>query len=434
VKVRHLAVSTACGLLLAAASPAFAQRANGPYSGLFGAQPDPNRTQGLDLRGSMFGAWDENVFSASDTAQLDPRLTDSGGSLGLSGSLDYSRRNDRMQFGLNGEANGRKYLSNPDAVASYRATTTLTERLTPKLTFNAGGGAAYSPFFQFAPFLDVGAAAIGPLTGSFGYAAVAERNVQLDAAVGLTNNFTARTSLYVLASGRDWVLLDTPQFNVRTWGARAGIRHSPTRSLAVHVGYGRDQNEFADSNAAPYVNETIDAGVDYGQTLAFTRRTSFSFSTSTAIIRYVGENHFRFGGSAKLTRGFMRSWSGWLGYDRGTDYRVGFRAPLLSDSVNAGVGGMTTNRVKLSAGGGYTHGTIGFDGTEFSSYSGVARADLALTRLLALFGQYAYYHYEVPPASGVLALVPRFSRQVATVGLSVWVPVINDVRAPKRPD
>lgn len=419
---------------LAAPQPALAQRANGPYSGVLGGQPDANRSQGLDLHGSMFGAWDENMFPASEaTRQLDPRLKQSGASTGVSGSLAYDRRGDRVQFVLNGGANAREYASSPNLVTAYQGGTMLTANLTQKLMFNAGGSASYSPFFQFAPFLDAGTSSVGPLTGNFGYAARAERTLGLDASVGLTNTFTKRTSLFITASGGDWRLLDDPQNTLRTWGAHAGVRHKLTRGLGVHLGYGRDQNESAIAGVAPYVNETIDAGVDYGDTLSFARRTALSFSTSTAATRYFGETHYRLNGSARLTRGFRRSWSTGIGYNRTTEFRIGFRAPLLTDSVNAGIAGLATRRIKWSAGAGYTHGTIGFAANAFSAYSGTARADLALTRMLALFGQYAYYHYEVPPGSSALDLVPRFSRQVATAGLTVWVPLIKDVRAPKQP-
>src|SRR5450756_540146 len=100
VNTRALA-SFVCALTLglAAPQPALAQRANGPYSGVLGGQPDANRSQGLDLQGSMFGAWDDNMFPASEaTGQLDPRLKQSGASTGVSGSLAYDRRGDRVKF------------------------------------------------------------------------------------------------------------------------------------------------------------------------------------------------------------------------------------------------------------------------------------------------------------------------------------------------
>jgi hypothetical protein len=39
----------------------------------------------------------------------------------------------------------------------------------------------------------------------------------------------------------------------------------------------------------------------------------------------------------------------------------------------------------------------------------------------------------VPPGSSTLDLVPRFSRRTAMIGLSAYLPLIRDVRAPKEP-
>ena len=166
------------------------------------------------------------------------------------------------------------------------------------------------------------------------------------------------------------------------------------------------------------MNETIDAGVDYGDTLAFARRTALSFTTSTAAIRYLGETHYRLNGSARLTRGFGRTWSSWVGYNRDTEFRIGFSAPLLSDSIDAGLAGQFSWRAKWSTGVGYTNGTIGFGSDRFHTYSATSRLDFALNRMLAVFGQYGHYHYEVPPGSSTLNLVPRFSRQTVVIGLS----------------
>jgi len=41
---------------LGAAAPTLAQRANGPYAGAFGAQPNEDQIQGLDLSGALLGA------------------------------------------------------------------------------------------------------------------------------------------------------------------------------------------------------------------------------------------------------------------------------------------------------------------------------------------------------------------------------------------
>jgi hypothetical protein len=291
----------------------------------------------------------------------------------------------------------------------------------------------YSPFFQFAPFLDPGSGTVGPIGPGFGYATVAEANLGLDASLGVTGNLTKQTSMFATIAGRDWRMPDAPENNLRTWRGSAGLRHRLSRALGLHFQYGREQNAYAFAAAAPFVNQTIDAGVDYGDTLSFTRRTALSFATSTAATRYLGETHYRVNGSARLTRGFERTWSSWVGYNRSTEFRIGFLAPLLSDSIDAGLAGQISWRVRLSTGVGYTRGTIGFGSADFHTYSATSRLDVALNRTLAVFGQYGHYHYEVPPGSSTLNLVPRFSRRTVVIGLSAFLPLVHDVRAPKEP-
>jgi hypothetical protein len=446
VNARTYIARSICALLagfagLGVSSPALAQRANGPYSGaLGGGQDDAARTQGLDLHAQMFGGLDQNLFPDSEAASaLDPRLKESSSSAGVAAGLLYGRRSDNAQFILNGSANASEYSSSPVLASAYQGNTSLSTKLTRSLTFEANGSASYSPFYEFAPFSSGSMTNAGlfgggnpeALAGGFDYAAVAERVVRLDGAIGLTENFTKRTSLSVGASGRDWRMPDSSQNDMRSWGGHASLRHSLTRALGVHLGYGREQTEYALADLAPYVNETIDAGVDYGNTLSFARRTALSFTTSTSMMRYLGDTHYRLNGSAQLTRGFRRSWSASVGYNRDTDFRIGFREPLLIDSVNAGVGGQLALRARWSAGGGYTRGTVGFGSDTFAGYTGSSRLNFALTRSLAAFAQYAYYHYDMPAGASQLDLVSSFSRQTGTVGLTLSLRLINDVRAPK---
>jgi len=422
-----------CGLF--GASPAMAQRVAGPYAGALGGPPADNRVQGLDFGGSIFGAWDQNNLPAStDSESGDPRLRESGASAGLSGTLSYDRRGDRARFRLNGGATAQRYSTSPDLIAAYNAGTSISAGLGSRANFSASLGAAYSPFLQFSPFGGSVVGDSGGLTGGFNYAAVAERNLALDASTGLTVSFTPRTSLYLAATGRDWRILDTPADSLRTYDANAGIRHQLTRKLAVHLGYGRIENDYAFAEAAPNTSELIDAGVEYGDSLAFARRTSLTFSTSTQAIQFDGDTHYRLNGAALLTRGFKRTWSASLGYDRSTEYRIGFRAPLLSDSFSAGVSGLLSPRVQWSAMSAYSHGAVGFGGSNFNTATGSTRLDLAVSRTVALYGQYAMYYYEIPPGSSALDVLPRFSREVGTVGLTLRVPLINQMRPPSEPN
>jgi hypothetical protein len=420
-------------LALGAARPAFAQRANGPYAGLFGGQDTAEQSQGLTLNLSMFGAYDKNSFPPGEASDLiDPRLKESGASAGVTGSLHYDRRGDRGMFMWTGGGTGQEYAASPGAVVAYNTGSSLQLKMRPTLVLDAHAGAAYSPFFQFSPFQAGGPVSAGPPLSGFGFAAVGERNVITDGSIGLTSNFTARSSAYASVDRYDAHLLDNPDNNLSTWGGRAGVRHHLTRALGLHLEYGQQQVNNAATTAPRYAYSTIDAGVDYGDSLTFARRTSLTFSTSTAAVRYNSQTNYRLNGAATLARGLGRSWSAYASYNRDTQFMIGFLQPLLTDSVTTGVSGLMALRTKWSAAGGYTHGSIGFGGSDFTVYSASSRLELALTRSLGLYGQYSYYRYQVPAGSSDLDILTRLSRQTGTVGLTLWVPIINDLRRPNE--
>ena len=86
---------------------------------------------------------------------------------------------------------------------------------------------------------------MGPVGPGFGHATVAERNLGLDASIGLTDNLTKQTSVVATVEGRDRRMPDAPENNLRTWRASAGLRHRLSQALGLHFQYGREQNEYA---------------------------------------------------------------------------------------------------------------------------------------------------------------------------------------------
>jgi hypothetical protein len=424
-----------CALALGCvtAAPAFAQREAGPFGNLFGGQ-STDRQQSLDLRGSLFGAYDDNVLDASrQTASVDPRFRKSGISGGGSGSLAYDLRGDVVRFALNGGTSVRQYAASSDlAAAMYQAGTSLGVKAAPRLDVDARANFAYSPFYQFAPFLEAGTPDLGPLTPGFGLAAIAERNTFLGGTIGLNSQFSARSGVGASVNFRESRLLDNPTHNVRAWGGQASFQHRLSRGLGLHLGYGRDRIEYAAADTPFITSESIDAGLDYGDTLSFARRTSLSFSTSTSAVHVRADTHFRLNGNIMLTRGFSRTWSGAIGYVRATEFIAGFRDPVLSDSVRASLGGMLARRVHWTTGLGYTRGAVGYgDSSRLAAYSGASKLSYGMTRLVGVYGQYSYYRYDIPDGSAALDFFPRFSRQAVSVGLTLWVPIINGTRAPR---
>ena len=120
-------------------------------------------------------------------------------------------------------------------------------------------------------------------------------------------------------------------------------------------------------------------------------------------------------------------------YGRDTQFEPGFREPLLSDTVTGSVSNQLGRQTSWSASLGYTRGTIGFvsgPGTHYNTTTAGGRLTRGLTSNLGVFGDYSYYRYDVPAGATVFTSLPKFSRQSVSVGLTVWVPLISDKRAP----
>jgi hypothetical protein len=416
------------------AAPAAAQtpRATGPFAGLFGG-PSP-QTQTLDVRGSLFGLY-QDVLVPEDTLQsLDPRFQKTSTLGGASATLSYAsnRRGDNSSFVFGGRGGVADYSVSPDVPqAFFDARTALSTRLARKISFNASGGASYAPYYDFAPFATEGFSDPSLSTPEFGFAALAQPLVNVNAAFGVTDNFTKRSSMSLQVDGHESRLIGSDIGtigNIRMYGAQATFNHRLTRTMGFHLGYGRRQETTygtPDTPAPRY--DSIDAGLDYGGSVA--RRTTLSFGTSTAIAYWANSSHVRLNGNAAITRGIGRTWSASAAYARAMESMVGFRAPVLSDSVNVSAGGLVAPRVTWRAGVGWTRGQVGFGGTDpFSAYMGRSGIQVALTRKLAAYAQYGYYRYQVPVRSTTLALLSHFERQTVSIGLRAWLPLLHGER------
>jgi hypothetical protein len=435
------------------ATPAAAQRATGPFAGLFGGQ-GAEREQSLDFRGSLFGTYDRDRATGGDPLLADRRFDQSGMLGGVSGGLSYRRHRNRTAVSFDGSGSLLDYTASPGLAGIASANGAVTTAFGQKFAFSTTGGLVYSPFYQFAPFLDAGIGGISPLasggipsltSASFlptatggpplapgpGLAALSQRNATLFGSLAVTSNYSKKSSLSGDVNWHETRMLDSGTSDLRSWGGHAVFRHHLTRALSFHAGYGRDQIRYSfASSSAPPIYQSLDVGLDYGDALAFARRTSLSFFTTTSAVRYSNRTYYRLGGGAVLTRGLARTWSSTLAYVRGTDFVPGFSQPLLSDSLSAGLGGLIAARVSSFSNVGFSRGSVGFSSTNsnFNSYFVTSGLQAAVTRSMGLFGQYTYYQYQVPAGSSALQLMPHLSRHAVTVGLSMWVPITKQVR------
>ena len=265
-------------------------------------------------------------------------------------------------------------------------------------------------------------------------ATAAERNMSTDGRARVNVRLSRRDTIEVSGTARQWDFLDQPENTVTSYGGLARYRYSLTGTLGVHAGYGREEARYEFADVLPLVTDTIDVGIDYGDTLEFTRRAALTFSFSTSFVRWNDETHFRVNGSAGLTRAFGRNGAGILQYQRETEYAAGFREPLLSDTISGAFSNQIGRDTTWSLNVAYVRGEIGFGETSqrYDIYDAGGRITRALNRHLGIFGGYTYYRYAVPAGATTFTFLPKFSRQSISAGLTVWAPVINDTRPARK--
>ena len=391
-----------------------------PFRGIFGAPADPSSKQSLDLSASVFGAYDDDVFAdqVGTLATSDPGVRQSGVYGGLTAGLAYMRRGDRASLGLTGDFGLNKY-EDRDPLSTYRAGADVGVQVARRTSLSVSSAVVYSPEFRLGVFADPAS-----LTGSLDpfttvlpdfnlYSLAAYRT---SAAASLKQSIGAGSSLdfFYSVSHVDYV---SDPFDYRSQTAGFRYLHRLSRNVSARLGYaysGADYRQLL--GLRPYRIHNIDAGIDYGRALSFSRRTHFSFSTGSAVVAAdtepIGNGgtdlFYRVIGSADLTHETGRTWTTRLSYRRGIDFHEGFRDPFLSDAVSAGLNGFIARRLKFSSGADYAFGKVGVTGDSgYSSASANAGLEFALSRVVALFGRYVYYRYEFDRQ---VALDPRLAR------------------------
>jgi hypothetical protein len=411
--------------IVAVGGVAQAQRAAGPFADILGGDSNADATNSLSVRGSVFGSG-YDTLSRTEEEPVDDRYLRSGGAVGASGSLEHALRGTSLQWQSNLSTSLLLIGSQSDVNAvTFNGDSSLSRPVNRRVTVSVSGRVNYSPYYDFAPTLDGRLTNVGSNAGGFGVATGAERNILTSASGGMNYRISRRDTFDAGASVTRYVFLDEVDTGTNTWSVSGRFNHTLSKSLSLHAGFGRTEASYEGLESA--TSNTIDAGVDYNDTLTFSRRTALSFGTSTSAVRWEGDTHYRVNANASLTNGFGRSGSASLNYQRATEFDPAFRDPVLTDMVSAGVGNQLGRRASWSAQAGYVRGNIGFesDGGAYKSVNAGGGVNIAITRHIGLFTDYFIYRYEVPAGSTVFTSLSRFSRQSVSVGLTLWAPLIS---------
>jgi len=435
-----------------AAAHAQERRPERPYRGLFAGGVDDNE-QLLTASASLGAGWDQNLIADFGGRNL---LTPGAGSLQTgavtgSGALAYSLRRSTTTLSASGGGSAyyyprisrrvitREYLSARGEVGiGYGFSAYGAVRYQPYSLRSLFGSDLEFPGYDPAasrPYVPRNMFVTGPdgtaEDGTFvDFPASRQHHLSESAGVGYRRRLTQRRTFSAGYDYRHRSRGTLGEYHRQTAGAQ--LSQQVSRGLTLRIGYGYSDVWYGESGH--FAHHNIDAGIDYGRSLSFSRRTSVSFGTGTSASRSDRENslRYRMSGSAHLSHEIGRTWGAVLSYSRGLRYSETWPEPLFSDVATAGVGGLINRRTQLQFGAQAMHGS-GYSsrGGNAEALSAGANLAVAVTRYVNTGVTYAYYRHAFGQS---LALGPGFPRefdgQTIRVSLTVWAPLYQRARRP----
>ena len=423
----HLCVA----VLLLFPAAAFAQGNPGPFGGLFGRTP--NRT-GVDyrvfeIRGFGSSQWNDVV---SEPQRPDPVFSGPVGSAAVAAT--YDRRSDRLNVRADSQVDFRRSLtslgttgttSDVGVMVSGRPTTRLSAEISAKYR--------HSPYFQFYPsFVWLGDGLSAP---GLPYEVTTSGYHLGEARVGGAFQYSKSSTVSAHASRAETQFPLSPQDNVSMSGYEGLWSRRLNRNFVLRLGYGRQEVRHR-TVVGDFMEEQIEAGVDFHRALTMSPRTTVGFTTHTSILRQSHHDAvYRLNGDFLLTRRFHRTWTLQFNANRATDFLAGSVDPLFVDSVALSASGLLAVRAEFVAMVRGSRGRFGYerDLGRFSMAATMAQLNFAVTRHVGLYGQYAFYHHNAPPDAFTVPTLGQMSRQTFTVGITTWLPIYVRERTPLDP-
>jgi hypothetical protein len=427
-----------------------------PYRGLFGGAQDPSKPHTLDLTGSLYAAYDDNVLAGLSNSLLQNwRFQRSGYYGGAQAGLSYgiARSGRRWSIGAQTAAFATYHHSRDAAHLApyYQGAVQADVRLARQTTLAVAQRVSYLPTYRAsflpghadepaagAPESDV-LPVIDPDLELFRLEAIrSSSSVVLSQGVGRHLGISGRYDYRLVDFGDE---VEGSRFrNYRSHGGGASIRYDrPVSAHAVlNLGYGIRGTQRSNRSGQPPLYHDVTAGVSYSRALSFSRRTSVSLATGSAlgvrdsVVETERVDHRRtvgrLTGNASLVHELGRTWTAQARYARGFVFREDFADQFyFVDSVTMSIGGLPHRRLSVAAGAVWATSTLERAGRNRSSrLSSSAQATFALNRYLAAYARYVYYAYDYGADVPLDPRLPRkLDRQGVRVGLTTWIPLIR---------
>jgi len=410
--------------------------------GLFGDRSrDHQGLEGLDVRVTAFGAYDDNLSADASGGSIDP-LSVKGRYTNVSTSVDYYGRVRRASITAKGSSATsyfHDHAFDDSFVSSQGAGVGLSVPLDELSSLGMHETISYSPFYRFASL-----PVPPPLFASDVTVTAQTRNFDVgnfgvfrhSTSVELSRRISRRASI---SAFYDLNATDLSKEFVDLREQRVGGRL--TRSLSryggVELGYALRKGRYALQAESPsLVTHDVSAGFNYARPLSFSRRTTFHLTTGSSLIMpsetaaaastEEDKLHAELTGVVSLDHEMGRTWNAVLSVRREVQFVEGFVEPLVATETAARLGGYLTRRVAITLDALYSRGVVGVTtyGNQFDTTALSAQLRIALTRRLAVFAEPLYYQYHFGSAVALPSGVPpSLERRGMRFGLLTYFPV-----------
>ena len=206
--------------------------------------------------------------------------------------------------------------------------------------------------------------------------------------------------------------------------------HGLAEGLALQVGYGfREVRYPSEAGGRRARIHYANVGIDYNRTLAFSRRTTLSFSTGTSAFVRERRTVYRLVGRARLNHELGRTWTAAVAYNRNValidTYVDDIDEPYYAyDALSTGLEGLITRRLQFRAVAQASLGRRGFSPEHrYDTYSATVGLNHAVSRYVAAGATYFYYQYDFGDNPLPLGLLSRAERQGVRVQVTLWAPL-----------
>lgn len=380
--------------------------------------PAPSQTVGMTVNVSAAAADNSDLFGDGRTI--------AGWQTDADAQLAYERRAGKLTLGVSGRSVVR-YEPLSGGVTTTRQQGTVDISMNgARSQFHATQSASYSPFYQFGFVGAEPASTLAETSQSHADFANARLAAYGSATTVDMRRGIGRRSSLAFTYDLHRTTFAQSDFDLMSQNVGFSFSHRLSRYLSARTGYGY---RFAESAAAPggaIRVHNIDLGLDYSRALSFSRRTTFNFSSGSAVMPDRQRVAVTLTGAAALTRQFGRTWSARLAGNRSVQALEGFSQPVIMNTITGTVGGDLGRRTSMSMSIGLSSGSVGAaSGNMFSAITGGVGIHLTLTRRVSLDGQYFYYGHRFDPD---VVFAPGFAAQTRRNGVRAgltWRPLLQ---------